>query len=483
MPFYQNSLIYEVDSAKLRIGLRIYLTGIFLIVSFVGNQCCRYRAMLQLLQQRRAKVPLFTGWLSGISIFQVGYKLGRAPASFMAYFMVLTALANFAGDVLVSGLVKTIQVPSRCQFGAGVVIPQNATDYSSEPEYNQLAVRMAIQAQNTSLGNGGLSGIYWKYNADSNFRAEVGDIAGNWTCNDVHQDLTYPASETTIADDKGGLNSTLQSIAQDLNAKGLLYPDSSSLVGTCVNIWGSAFLWSASPQPSGFGLWDVKASVDTDMNDQCVRNQTLTLKSYHCSLDAPSLQWIINNTGALQTLQQWTMPVYGTLMDNPSAPANETISSLLNVLTMVSHGGRIGTNDRAWNDPTIGCLANRAAIPAEVFTLLFLATIAAAAMLAFWFILFLFFYHATSRLSLTTVRLLKERTPNDLVDWMKFALWRSEARGNEQECLGKCNLVADDMFEPVFEASPRRERAAKDLLDGKGTQTPIELRETYVGLR
>ena len=71
MPFYQGSLIYEVDSAKLRIGLRIYLTAIFLIVSFVGNQCCRYRAMLRLLRQRRAEVPLFTGWLSGISSFQV----------------------------------------------------------------------------------------------------------------------------------------------------------------------------------------------------------------------------------------------------------------------------------------------------------------------------------------------------------------------------------------------------------------------------
>jgi hypothetical protein len=114
MTFYQNDLIYEVASAKLRIGLRIYLTAIFLIVSFVGNQCCRYRAMLRLIRKRRAEVSLFTGWLNGISIFQVGYKLGRAPASFMAYFMVLAALANFAGDLLVSGLVKTIQVPSRC---------------------------------------------------------------------------------------------------------------------------------------------------------------------------------------------------------------------------------------------------------------------------------------------------------------------------------------------------------------------------------
>ncbi len=35
-------------------------------------------------------------------------------------------------------------------------------------------------------------------------------------------------------------------------------------------------------------------------------------------------------------------------MDDPSAPATETLSSLLDVLTMVSHGGRVQTEDRAW---------------------------------------------------------------------------------------------------------------------------------------
>jgi hypothetical protein len=229
----------------------------------------------------------------------------------------------------------------------------------------------------------------------------------------------------------------------------------------------SGFLWSTSPQPSGFGPWDVKASVDTNTNDQCVRNRSLTLKSYHCSLDAPSVQWVINNTGALKTKQQWNIAVYRALMDNPSAPANEMLSSLLNVLTMVSRGGRIETNDRASNDPTIGCLADRAAIPFEVFTLLFLATLAAAAMIVYWIILFLSFHNATSTLSLTTVELLKKKTPNDLVDWIRFALWRSEARDDEQESSGKWNLIIDDMFEPGIEASPRIDRDAEEVLDGK----------------
>jgi hypothetical protein len=481
MTFYQGSLIYEVDSGKLRIGLRIYLTAIFLIISFVGNQCCRYRAMLRLLQQRSAEVPLFTGWLSGTSILQVWYKLGRPPASFMAYFMVLAALANFAGDVLVSGLVKTVQVPSRCQFGAGVVIPQKATDYISAPEYNQLAVRMAIQAQNTSVENGGLSGIYWKYNSESNFRAEAQDVAGNWICDDVHQDVTYLATETTIADDDRGWQAALQSIAQDLTAKGLLYPNSTVDVGTCVTIWGSAFFWGASPQPGGSGPWDVKASIDTDMIDQCVENRTLTLKSYQCSLDAPSLQWIINNTAAAQTIQQWLMGIYGALMDGPSAPANETLSSLLDVLTMVSHGGRVQTEDQAWGDLSIGCLADMAAIPAVVFTLLLLATIAGASMVAFWLTLFLSLRHTTFGLSLITLRPLKARTPNDLVDWMKFALWREGSLNWEEKRIGRCNLAVSGEYEVVFE--DERQQGGNGLLEGKDMKRPVEVRETYAGFR
>ncbi len=67
------------------------------------------------------------------------------------------------------------------------------------------------------------------------------------------------------------------------------------------------------------------------MIDQSVENQTLTLKSYHCSLDAPSLHWIIN-TATAQKIQQWIMGISVALMDDPSAPVNETVSSLLDSL-------------------------------------------------------------------------------------------------------------------------------------------------------
>jgi hypothetical protein len=456
MTFYEGSLIYDVDSGKLRIGLRIYLTAIFLIISFAGNKCCRYRSVIRLLQRKPTPLPLFTGWLSGTSVSSVWYKLGGPPAGFMAYFMVLAALANFAGDVLVSGLVKTIQVPGRCQFGVGVVIPQNATNFMSEPEYNQLPVLMAIQAQNTSLENGGLSGIYWKFNSDPSFRAEVQDVAGNWICDDVHQNVTYPPTVTTIADDDGGLNTELDNIMRDLNEQGLLYANSSAEVGTCVTIWGSAFFASASPQPTGNGTWDVKAVVDADMVDQCVENKTLTLQAYHCSLDAPAIQWVVNNTASVQTIQQWVSGMYGALMDNPLKPTNETLASLLDVLTMVSHGGRVGADDPAWGNQTIGCLADMAAIPPEVFCLLFLVTFAGASMLTFWLALFLSLHYAASGLAVTSLQDVKRRTPNGLGDWMRFALRQSRAQDEEHEALRRWNLALNSEYALFFEDSQQR---------------------------
>jgi hypothetical protein len=294
--------------------------------------------------------------------------------------------------------------------------------------------------------------------------------------------LPLPRSvTTTIADDDGGLQAALQSIAQDLTAEGLLYANSTSTVGTCVTVWGSAFFWSASPQPSGSGPWDVKASIDTDMIDQCVENRTLTLKSYQCSLDAPSLQWIINITAAAQTIQQWTMGIYGALMDDPSAPANETLSSLLDVLTMVSHGGRVQTKDRAWGDPSIGCLADMAAMPALVFTLLLLATIAGTSMVAFWLTLFFSLRHTTFGLSLGTLRSLQARTPNNLVGWMKFALWREGSLGWVEKRMGRCNLAINGEYEVVFE--DERQQGGNGLLKGKDMKRTGEVRETYAGFR
>jgi hypothetical protein len=55
--------------------------------------------------------------------------------------------------------------------------------------------------------------------------------------------------------------------------------------------------------------------------------------------------------------------MYGTLMDFPNSPANEIPASLLDVMMMVSHGGRVETAEIPGGDPSIGCLSDIAAIP------------------------------------------------------------------------------------------------------------------------
>jgi len=139
----------------------------------------------------------------------------------------------------------------------------------------------------------------------------------------------------------------------------------------------------------------------------------------------------------------------------------------------------VQTEDRAWGDPSIGCLADRAAIPAVVFTLLLLATISGASMLVFWLTLFLSLRHTTPGLSLSTLRLLKEGTPNDLVDWMKFALWREGSLDQEGKGMGRWNLAINSEYEVSFEDERRQFR--NGLVEAKDKERLVELREMYLG--
>jgi hypothetical protein len=425
MTFYDSSLIYDVDSAKLRIGLRIYFTVLFLLLAVTGDRCCSNRVKLRLLKHRLVSLPLMTGWLSGFSALMAWIEQRRAPAGWLAVVMILAEIANLGSDLLVSGLVKTTQIPSRCDFGTGVVLAQNATQYFSIPEYEQFATRIVSQAQLTSVTNGGLSGIYWKANADPNFRAEEQDVVGNWNCYDVNQDVTYSPQDFMYS------NWTSYSpvdawgkMADDLLQKGLLYSNEYGTLGECVTTWGSAIIWSTNQSINGTAYnnsandWDIKAAIDADMVDQC-KNSTLTMKSYHCTMNATAAQWVIRNMEAGQTLNQWTQPLYGNLMDNAGANVTEILASILEIMTMVGTAGRISSLVPPWGDPTIGCLKEMAAIPWPVFTLLVITTITLAAMLVYWAVL-LYQVRSASRLrARQPAKMIQENTPNGLVGWMK----------------------------------------------------------------
>ena len=55
------------------------------------------------------------------------------------------------------------------------------------------------QEQPTSQSNGGMAGIYWKANADLNFRATSEDVVGSWNYTDIQHDIGYAANTTGSA--------------------------------------------------------------------------------------------------------------------------------------------------------------------------------------------------------------------------------------------------------------------------------------------
>jgi hypothetical protein len=93
--------------------------------------------------------------------------------------MFVCTILSLVSDLAVSGLVRTVTVPSRCPFGTGLVVPHAYSN--SSPLFvanNGAAYSVAGQAQITSAANGGLVGIYWKANRDLTFRADELDVAG-----------------------------------------------------------------------------------------------------------------------------------------------------------------------------------------------------------------------------------------------------------------------------------------------------------------
>jgi hypothetical protein len=217
MTFHGSSLVFDVESAHLRIGLRIYFTALFLLLALAGDQCCGNRVKLRLMNQHPVKLPLLTGWLGGFPAALTWFSCKQLPAGWIGLAMIFSQIAEFGSDLLVSGLVKTVDIPGRCAFGRGLVMPQKPATWLSIPDVESSGRNIATQAQRTSLSNGGLSGIYWKVNNDTSFRADAEDVIGNWICVNVNE-TSYP---TTMTPDE---------IVIDLANNGFLYGNTSQVL-------------------------------------------------------------------------------------------------------------------------------------------------------------------------------------------------------------------------------------------------------------
>jgi hypothetical protein len=411
MAFYGSSLIFDVESGHLRLGLRVYFTALFFLLGLIGDQCCNLRVKLRLLQRYSVDIPLMTGWLNGFSAATTWITQRRSPAGWLGLVMIVAQLLNFAADLLVSGLVQTINIESRCAFGTGIVIPLEPVAWRSIPDLNQPATNLVTQAQITSQSNGGLAGIFWKVNADPNFRADPQDVVGYWVCDIVNNDIVYPTN----------ISLTSQDVFEDLMAKGFLYQGSSLASGTTPGSgWNNLVAWGSSVEDEVQQLWDVRASVDITVNESDYNPHAI--RNFHCSLNASSIEWIINQMDGQSSLLQWVFALRGSIETGNTTSIGSKIVTMLETMTQIGWGGKISVNDTSQADPTIGCLAPRAAIPIPVFLLLVAVTIGLLCMLSYWTTLLFLVHSKSSTVSKRYAKCVKETTPNGLLGWMAQAV-------------------------------------------------------------
>lgn len=306
-------MILDVDSGHVRTILRVYFTVITIFIGFIGNSCCGLRAQLSVVRRQHVALSKMTGWLKGSDLVSFGWKLKALPGGWIGLLMtVVTALALIS-DLAVAGLVKSIQVPSRCEFGTGLII-NKANGSMLNPSPNGAPVFLATQAQMTSANNTGLEGIYRKVNNATNFRADQEDTLGAWTC----------ADQGTLDFDDAY---SPKSIVDALYSKGYLFTDSPGNEVTTTSSSTTFFketgnfdhlvLWDSSQVAPSGGTFEVRASID--MASQM--NSDIEMWSFRCTMKAPDAEYISSNMASQEVLSAWAPYLQGSVYNGAGTTA------------------------------------------------------------------------------------------------------------------------------------------------------------------
>jgi len=435
MFIHGSSLVFNADSNYIRIGLRLYFRVLFIFLALVGDFCCGNRVKLLLLNEDSVPISMMTGWLGLVSILKMWTSQKRIPAGFFGILMIVAELMSLSSDLLVSGLVRPTEIPGRCSFGQGIVLPENPVWYDSVPTSLGNKYAIASQAQATNEKNGGLRGLYLKVNEASNFRADMRDVIGHWNCVDIQHDVLYDQ------------NMALTAVITDLVDRGYLYSSNTTSYkrdGYPDDTWDGLLAWGPSIPDDAHQLWDVKASMTYRRNGLHERK---ILRSYHCVMNAPPYEWVLKKIWPYSALNQWILLTHGVLEQHglfdqeaieqhglfeqktteqhpllgqkPTKPVTEVLSTILECMTMI--GWQPELYSTPIGDPTQGCLIQYTEVPWLLFGFLLLATLSTLLMIAYWI---------NSSLKLRSVlkssdqynQLIKDETPNDLVGWMTHAV-------------------------------------------------------------
>lgn len=415
-----TTLLLNIPSSHLRVALRIYFSILLFLVAFIGSRCCALRVKLKLLQGRSIKVTEMTGWLTMSEAFKTigltrSYSLG-----WMGLAMILTGALATIADLVVSGLVVTENVSSRCTFNTSGLYSVIAADYFDNayvgPANTGAFYNLITQAQQISVRNGGIDAIYDKVNGNPEFLATNEDSLGTWHCEDVNNEQTFPSDTDPNL------------LVSDLQSQDLLYSNSSS---ACWQIYPDSSTnhitaWSGNQPARPGGSWDILASFDTSKTSYSLK----VMQTYHCTMNAPSAEWVLRQTLLQSTLELWCNTLKGNMYTDTGSKANFTsdpesiLQSTLNTLVM-NAGLANNLTTSLISDPTQGCLAPRSSVPWPVVLLFLVVTMAVLAMAVYYLILLLGTIHVKRRRENGVMNAAENLSPIGLLSWMKLTIKES----------------------------------------------------------
>ena len=353
-------------------------------------------------RKKNIYVIRMTGWLGSFEPFLTCLSMRKVPGGWLGALMMISVALSYISDIAVSALIKPVQVSARCPFTTGLVSPTN--EPLSVVPVNGSPYTVVSNAQISSLANGGPIGIYKKVNQDRNFQAQAEDIAGRWNCNDVGDDQIYELG-TSKAD-----------VVEDLQKRGLLFDTTAMYQFSALNnSFGHFVILTSSQSDDALQPFNVRVSVQLEARSEV----TKTMKSFDCSMNSPSMEWVLGNLSSQSTLQEWSLTFQGSMYNGTGTTAapdcDVRLSRVLNSMVMIGGGGNYLLGSAPLGS-TQGCLAQRAIIPNTVLAIFGIITLILILLSLYLFTLLLHYlgYPSSQRTTL-------KHTPNGLVEWMAHA--------------------------------------------------------------
>jgi len=182
--------------------------------------------------------------------------------------------------------------------------------------------------------------------------------------------------------------------------------------------WDRFLAWSPSADDNTREPWNLKAAYNHGYGD----NQTHLIRTFLCSMKAPSVEWILTKLHAVKTLSLYKGMTAGKIYEqnnwNQTTKVASILESILESIIMVGWGGDVSETDAPIGDPTQGCVMTLAEVPWPVWTLLFLATFTTLLHIIFLLYSQLELRRLQSKLPPALAEYIRTETPNGLIDWM-----------------------------------------------------------------